>query len=378
MMYRSIPKSIFFAVLTLILLFLVSGCYESGLGIFYSLEIERKLEDYSLENNLTIGAMAKAGSNYYVAASTVYRRGDTETNWEAISPPDGFNLSTSLAELNGSIYACYYNAAGTEFALFKLSGDTWTEVTDTDVANAAKVQKIDDGSGNEYLIVSNRVSSTEYSYWYSSDGSNFLTTGLTNQSSPVVDVSYDTANNIHYIAIEDDVYFDNDGPADPPQSFTATTAIDTTGVGGLYFVPAASINLAAATLFASTKEGKVFYTTDNGVTWTEMDGTSSYDLTDMVLATTSGTEEVLLVGTQGNGYMEAVVESGDGAGDLEWKIIDRNSLSTDQNYLNTELSKAPVLGFYYDSGKDFVFALTAGNGLWRNSQETSYRTWNIE
>ena len=376
MMYRSIPKSIFFAALSLVLLFLVSGCYESGLGIFYSLEIERKLEDYSLENNLTIGAMAKAGSNYYVAASTVYRRGDTETNWEAISPPDGFNLSTSLAELDGSIYACYYNTAGTEYALFKLSGDTWTKVTDADVANAAKVVAVDiDNDGtNDYLIVSNRVSSTEYSYWYSAfaDPTNFATTNLPPYSSPITDVASD--GNI-VVALQDVVYRDNGGI---PTSFTATTAaITTTGVGGL-FVPAASGILAATTLFASTKEGKVFYTTDSGVTWTEMDGTSSYDLTDMVLATTSGTEEVLLVGTQGNGYMEAVVESGDGAGDLEWKIIDRNSLSTDQNYLNTELSKAPVLGFYYDSGKDFVFALTAGNGLWRNSQETSYRTWNIE
>lgn len=363
---------IFFLSLLLVSSFFLTGCYESGMGIFYSLEIERKLEDYNLENNLSIGAVAKAGSNYYAAAGAVYKRVVNETQWQAIAPPGGYNLSTSLAEHGGSIYACFFDTAAANFGLFKLSGDEWTEVTDANVANAATVISV-----NNYLLVSNRVSSTEYSYFYSADGAAFTTTGLANKSAPITAAVWDGTN--YFVAIEDVVFLDTDGGVDPPDNFSATAGtIVTSGIGGMYFAAAGSTNIGTDTLFASTEEGKVHFSTDNGGTWTEMDGGSSFPLTDIELITTSGTEEVLVAGTIGGGYLEAVISAGDNAGDLTLTAISRDSYSTDQNYLNTELSSAPINDFFYDTVEDVLFAGTSGNGLWRNSQAATYRTWNIE
>jgi len=68
-------KRIGYLLSVTILATLVVGCSQSPFGIFASVARERAiLDDRNLDNEITVGAMTKAGSTYFLAAGALYYR----------------------------------------------------------------------------------------------------------------------------------------------------------------------------------------------------------------------------------------------------------------------------------------------------------------
>ncbi|MBB6478552.1 hypothetical protein [Spirochaeta isovalerica] len=93
----------------------------------------------------------------------------------------------------------------------------------------------------------------------------------------------------------------------------------------------------------------------------------------------------ILIGTTGNkiettydgeGYVQLDASGADSA----WDWVDTN-FSDENNYNSSDLSSASILGFLVDTGKDRLFAYTAGDGVFANEvdkDDPSIRVWGWE
>ena len=110
------------ATLTLVTLAAVLiSCSNQEFAIFYYIENEREQKDESLENELSILSMVKAGTFYYIAAGgEIFRRDETDDEWDSVKFPSQADYCTALTLFNGKLYAgvipkaeCYrYEADG--------------------------------------------------------------------------------------------------------------------------------------------------------------------------------------------------------------------------------------------------------------------------
>ena len=89
-------KRIGYLISAALLAAVLAGCSQSPYGIFASVARERKiLDDRNLDNEITVGAMTKAGSTYFLAAgrSTTVTEDNPGAADPAVAKPDLENRS---------------------------------------------------------------------------------------------------------------------------------------------------------------------------------------------------------------------------------------------------------------------------------------------
>ena len=171
-------KKIFPVLLILILILFLFSCNQSDIGIFYGLEIEEKIIDNSLPNNLTVGGMVKSGTALYIAAGRVYTKtSGSSADWVKVSSPSGYDLSTEIAATASDVYAVFFNSVSADSALFSMpaGGSSWTEVAGTFDGKVNKVKAV-----NDQIYLSTYISGSEPGMLYYSNGGAFsIITGVT-------------------------------------------------------------------------------------------------------------------------------------------------------------------------------------------------------
>ncbi|MDX9802133.1 MAG: hypothetical protein RBT69_12445 [Spirochaetia bacterium] len=346
------------------------SCNQSDVGIFYGLEKEVKIKDNSLSNNLTIGSMAKNGSELYIAAGRVYTKtsGSSE-DWRKVSSPSGYDLSTSLAAnaTDSNVYAVFFDTDTAEKALFKMpDGGSWTKVTDPIFDGSIEFVK----SAGSFILVSTRINSNDGKLYYSNGGAFTEVSNITMIGSEFNVIEFDTGTgDTYWISNHSILYngvdFDNmanvlelDGdkiikglsePSDPSDPYIYLSYWNRDRSRGyIKAVDGASINA----------EG------DSEI----------YNLNGLTTFTTEGFE-FLLCGTGGRGYRQ-ISSPSDSRLDL---ATPKNDVLSENYTSAIELQNCVVLDFFVDGGDDGdLYALTATTGLWKNSLSGGTRVWSIE
>ncbi|MEW5815290.1 MAG: hypothetical protein AB1798_07865 [Spirochaetota bacterium] len=365
-------------LLMLILFFITLACKDSGIGIFYSLEVETKLGDYSLKNSISVGSLALLGSDFYIAAGSVYKRGVDLSDWTALAPPGDSYLSSELVNFKDGAYACFYSLDGKTSTLYKLTDTTWNPVQ-VEAENRRVTGIVATG---EVLFVSVKNSDdTNYSLYQSADGVDFADTNL-DVSTPLISGTYD-GTNLWLVSYSSIIR----GPVSGPLTELADTEKPEAkyGYGGIYY------SQGLNTLFLSTTsiDSKGFVFAFQNGAWGVPSAQAGDRLTDFAeftaITATGTTLTIILVGSKA-GYYEMMFDGSVDINGLSPQKPTTSSYSTDINYHNTVLSDSSILKFFvYNNGTpaaaddDVIFACTSGQGLWRNQKKDSAgRAWSRE
>ncbi len=342
------------------------SCNQSDVGIFYGLENEVKITDNSLSNNLTIGSMAKNGTELYIATGRVYTKtsGSSE-DWRKVEIPSGYDLSTSLAvnTTDSNIYAIFFDTDTANKALFRMSnGGSWTEVTDPVFEGSFEYVK----SANGFILVSTRIDENNARLYYSNGGA-FSEVAVIAMTGSEFYVIHDGTD--YWVSNSSILYQGNSLGA----MTTALTLVSTVEIKGL------SESSSGTYIYLScwdrdNSDGYLMATDGNNGTLDKEGENKTYKLFNLTTFTAEG-YEFLLCGTNGLGYRQILSPS---SSDLDLDTPDDDVLS--ENYSSAiDLSSCSVIDFFVDGGDDGdLYALTATTGLWKNSLSGGSRVWSIE
>ena len=377
----------------LLLLFLaLSGCNQSGFGIFYSVGIEEAyLDNKSLDNQLGISEFIATTDSYFALAGKLYVRdavvvNEAEADWPEIAPPTD-TVIVAMSNIGDDIYAVIAAIDGTSSGLYKLNA--------TGVAGAKTFSwsdRIDvDGNGDvtEYvssvfnygasLGVSLELTDFEFATYVSSDGATYSAITL-----PVTTIEADKAvifGGATYVLALNRVYTNGSG------SFAAVTETNSPGVA----------ETVLSDIFVSTDLGGMFVIAQDGSLYIH-DGTNWLDpvevfaddsipgsQTTILFAVQVGTgETILLIGTN-SGYLEIVISdvldqadfTNPSETDLFVNIPATEEITTSGiDYTAVDLETTVVLDF--DLAGNYLYASTAGTGLWKIDFTSTDRRWSRE
>jgi hypothetical protein len=356
-----IPIIVFLTTLVLLLVF----CSDQEFAIFYYIENEREQKDESLENELSITSMLKVGNYYFIAAGgDMFRREETDNDWDSIEFPSGADYCTAMALFNGKLYAGFLEGNET----FRFYSGTpslkpdWQRITDSKIDGKQVIRaEVITGLGPTEQLFVFTFKDDKYSLYWSNNGSTY-SDGILDQEEMLRNVTYNsTGGSEQYWAVSDAKIFTHTG-SPVAGTFTEKTSNipdDNGGYRGVYF------SATHDKYYISTAEGVVASSTD-GDTWVESD-TQSVSGKDVPLGfigevanasppwPPDPTESNVLVAAVGYGFYEMP----DG---------DVTSLDRMSEFIATELYLGWVTGFFvdYDTPTPLVFVYTAGSGLWRN------------
>ena len=380
----------------IVLVGILAGCTQSPIGLFESIELERKIfDDRELDNELAIGSIAESGDRYFIAAATLWYRDVADANYEAgdvaqwvyVASPGTPNFTTSsLVTFGGSVYAAYSSQDGTEGGVYAVNPAADSiEVTttavfgtelDADVAGVGKVLVANDGAERLLIVVKKSGVTSRYSVYESTTGgAPFAEVVGTERNLPVIDVAENAAGAVAFLTRKS-ILIDSDGLNNliDPADVTANLGIvdRQPEFGGVYYHP------DSGTLWVTDNDGFLYRSVDFGTTWTanataHLVGTDESDplqFTDMTAVNNGGTQ-LLVVGTEGHGYRE-----------LDATFIPTSPAAEVSNYQASELAQATILAFYVDEGVtvyvpaqsgdtyeektgDLLFAGTSNLGLWK-------------
>ena len=389
-----------------VLVALLAGCSRSPYGIFASIERERAiLDDRNLEHDLNVGAIAKAGGTYFIAAGTLYFRDQdalvegawTRPEWSAVPAPGLNYTTTSLVSVDfgsGSrVFAVYSSPDGLTHGLYEINvtspvSSPTLRLQTTGSANAlGTLFAVDDGGTNGWLMVNYTTGPGAWSLYAATgvangDGSDFAAIAGTESTEPYIDVVADaTLTNVVYLR-SNSLLVDTAGigvsPGDPAGVPGRTSPARFTGalydsVGDLFWL--------------ADNEGFLYSSPPGFAAWgrnAEAHPTSTatnagpIPFTDFA-AVPRGAATVLLVGTQGYGY-RVIGNAGavSATTDVDLPGVDGS------NYEASDLATGVVQTFFVDpspvvnypvptAGGDpyeywsghLLFAGTPGRGLWR-------------
>ncbi|MCL2791951.1 MAG: hypothetical protein FWD87_02570 [Spirochaetaceae bacterium] len=375
-----------------ILLFLFSfllmfSCNDSELGIFYGLKSEERIGIGSLPTNITVGSMAKAGNDLYIAAGSVWRKPFGDENWHMLPTPGGFHLSTSLASDNdGNIFAIYYNKDNANTGFFSLNGLEWTQLPRPDAWSIQSVKSTADGK----IFVSTRNTSP---YTTDNDGRLYHYTGGTftlidlpervlfgRTYTSLIGSSFDVifaADGKYWISNAHSIFYSDD----LDEQFTLVEPIDRNrkieGLayhdGHIYFTFNGRDRRGGRLGVISSSDGSGFRS-EHPIT------PSNTFLTNLAFFQVSNDNWVLLVGTEAViGYFQLPNPTPDNI-----HLLDRprgQGLPLVTNYNSAvDLHRALVLDFFIDPSVLFggdLYALT-NRGLWKSSGNFGERRWSRE
>ncbi len=362
-------KKILLSGLTAFLVFTFISCNQSDIGIFYGIEKEEKIVDNSLSNSITVGAMAELSGQLYIAAGKVYKKtkGSSE-EWDKCSSPSGYDLTTSLTAFSGSIYAVWFNKDSADSALYSsVDGNNWTEVSDPDFSGDFSLVK----SANAVMVVST-VTGTNTGEFYTT------TTGLDNSYG----VMSDAISDINALG----GHFDIDHDGTNYWFLTKENVYETADLTAA--LPAASLDKLdddeyfryiyckdTSHVYVSSSYGKLSFYDGS---WDEEIEDLSLNINDMIVFTIDSTDN-FFVGTYSYGYYEPDTPGCESSNIDDLDNPDSDSISCDyQTYNSSDLKTSAVLGFFADTDNDELYALTYGQGLWKNVDDDGDRTWQRE
>lgn len=369
-----------------------SSCDHAEIGIFASIEQERKIEDErKLPNAITVSGITELDGFYFISAPTIYRRSTSNTTdgalseWEPVDGPTADQQNVSLVrfgdETNGELVAVFASGDGTTHRLYRRGATdaAWTEVDLGTISGQLSLMTASSDPGTVFLTVlaganDNRVYITSdmqtFDQVLDSDGNPL------SSPTPFLDVAYDgTAYWLASRAVlatgADPSASTTDATADP--GFPETLE----DYSGVFYGGAAG----SERLYVSTSVGVVGSVT--GAAWATTDepesvGDDIVPFTDLEFVQGSDGFAAIVVGTDGYGYREVDPDT------LEVTVPSR-----DGNYQSSELATAAVLSFYVDdsapdlpaaapAGVDLLFAGTSSMGLWKSYYEGQAAFWTRE
>lgn len=399
------------AALALILLFV--ACSQNPVGIFASIERERKIldDDRGLAGDINVAAMTKAEGKYFIAAGALYAREAADPNytggdlaqWSSIAAP-GANYTTNAvvtANLGGSgdsVYAVFTNLAGDASGVYEIdpgaenpeptavleTGEQGTDGDDT-IASIIDVFVVNDGT--EWLVVSVLESgnANDYTLYTTSDGTSFTKLAGAAATAPWRDAATD-GTAVAFMS-SSEVIVDADGLAsDDLTGKSAPGLASGDRLTGLVYDDSAG---GSGVLWLADDAGHIYTSPLDAATGWEKSAThpvssgndAAIAFADFALVPVDATTTNLVVGTRGHGYR---VIGDTSAITHESAPVSPDSVVDGSNYGGSELADAVVQTFYVDptpqseypvptaEGTPYetfdgylFFAGTPSEGLWR-------------
>ncbi len=352
-----------------------ASCGDDNTGIFYRLSHMEKIEDNSLNNSLTIGGMCELGGRYYIAAGRIYRRSTASGSiWEEVPSPRGYQLCFDLVTDGTRLFAAYFNRNSGDKRLFSDDGTgsgIWTLQNDSDISGR-NVENLKITSNNRVFLSVKNSGSDDYYVFNGAAGASINFTPcsikLPDTNSTFFDVTLDGAT--YWLATDKKVYSGNN-PDSLASGFKPS--------GGDKFCGIFRSSLDSNNSIFLTSRNKKIYAR-NGGSWGNSDSLNFYP-NDIGEIDRGGGDMVIVIGTEGKGYLEQRFSGGTvdrNALDFRWPSSSY-SYAADAGFVSYELQYSVITGFYTGSSNR-VFALTAGEGLWRNEPNPSLgsRKWSHE
>ena len=400
-MNRSALKLLSVALMAVVL---VVSCSQNPVGIFASVARERRIiDDRELANDLSVGAMTRVGSRYFMASGLLRWREAADpdlvngevSEWSVIDSPGANYITTSVIEFLGKIYASFVSQSGVPSGVYVI--DTPAAATpellstpvfgsaDTAVQSVGKLFVVDD-NGTPTLLVAVRTEAegVEYALYASTNGSSFsLVTGTDGVGASWTDAASDGTGILYINAAS--VLIDPDGIQDTtltPQAAGVAPGTTAPGKTGSAAWRGAHYD-GSSTLWLSDSSGFLYSSTSFGGTWVRNASAYRYEgdpdqdpigFTDF--ATVSNTvSDVTVVGTQALGYYvlgtdASTAPASPAVAGSNYRESDLSSVAVNTFFVDTNLqSDYPVptaAGDPYELLDGYLlFAGTANGGLWR-------------
>jgi hypothetical protein len=362
------------------LLILAAACQNGG--IYYALQNEVPIEDLSLPNAVTIFDVAKIGGDggdYYAAAGKIWTADDSSVAWNKdvrVQGPTADALCTALVTSpfgsNDTLFGGFL-APESNLGLYESgasptpAGTTWTEVADPIVkgAQVALLKTADDGVDDWLVVVTARHNAGENftfgiagfngANWYEFDTSVRVSP---EDQKPFSDVIWSPTFARWLATGGTKLYMQ----VSSPPAVDSFSEAYMTGIGS-----GAVLNGLfddGTNVYVASEDGSVYYSDTYGTDWTpiaapEISGVNP-PLTRFAGPITVGTDQYLLVGSDGYGYYRLPVTGGTPG------ALTRCPDSTD------DLHTASVRNLVYDDtiSPERIFACTSMAGLWRGDPDS--------
>ncbi len=357
-----------------------SSCTEGPLGIFYSLEFEKKITDSKLSNYITVSNSFKTSDYYYIVSNTIRKKSVGDVEWVDVAPPESMSVCQAAVLFKGELYAAFSDLAGAQFGLYKSIpvAEAWQAITPQVTDDSPSISGnqvislhvVSDGT-NEHLYLTMRLYSLDlgnyyYLAYHSTDGISFTKVTTTGVSlyAPVNGGAYTNYNGIPTYWLISGYFLlkSTDGVTFSRDTDSQTTSVK--GYGGIYR------SALQNRLYLSSLDG--FIAAYDGTSWTKSETVSDIGFT-VFMDYETDTASITLVGAKTKGYYEITGIA----------LSSPTALTTDiNNYRSSNLYYSEVSSFLVDTvgSSKTIFAGTIGRGLWKNvyDESASARIWSIE
>ena len=378
-------------ILLIIVALLISGCSDNAGAILYEIENEKKIEDGSLSNSLSIASMEGDGTYLYIAAGEVYRRDYAGAEeWEKTTHPGPRSTyAGKIAVFSGTLIVIN-TTEDSDSRMFasETNGDSWsvdTGVTLTGKTNTSETPKNLISTEGRVFILTEIQDSAEKETGFESVPQHRLyevtaagvddialtdiTDSLTapeayNRINPIVDIAIDGSNELWAIT---------------------AAGLFTTAASAGTDLPSGSSNQFKTGIHYSQIDGNLYiashndsygyvYRLNTGV-WEKVNDSGlkfPTDFADITVYDETDPKNAMTLGCS-SGYYE-MVETSSGSGVLG--SIASPEETADDNYDKTDFSAATVycVKSFLTGAEYETFGLTAIEGLWFND----HLSWELE
>ncbi|MEX2442258.1 MAG: hypothetical protein WD492_01540 [Alkalispirochaeta sp.] len=390
-------------VAVVVMLLAITGCTRGSQGIFATIEVEEETKTSNLVDNTSATALVRTdigGDERFVvqAGTKIFtRKDDVGSEWSAISAPSGY-IPTFLAEINSTpstddvaeeVYAVFFDSDGNRDYLYELTDSSgslsWSRINDTSWdPEDGRIRGLEGVTDRIVMSVDSGGQQGDDGYSHRLYG---FEVGLTNKvelgdfdadDRGIRDVA--TTGDGDTVVIGDTVHYT--GNLSVSDSLSQSTGAIENGRGVTAFPSSLESEGAADTFLLVTLDGKLYTSTDGGMTWIEPDGDSSIPDRSFSGVAWVDHRKLLVVGTisyQGTdidgttsarGYYEVTTSPGGAP-----YAFDFSNDDISDNYDGSELATSGIARFVYYSSDNTLFALSHGKGLWRTAYEPSGPEW---
>jgi hypothetical protein len=379
-------------LLSLLILLVLGACSQNAVGIFASIARERLvIDDRDLANDITVGAITRAGSRYFMASGPLrYRDLDdpaelanqNPSQWAVVEAPGANYTTTSVVAFGGAIYAAFYQQSGSPSGVYRITDPAASSpsltgpLTISDTVD--RVGKLIVAGGQLFLIAEIGLSRALF-HW---TGSQFdrvpADSGATDlEPNSWIDVA-SNGTDFLYLA-SGKAIFDAGGIGAGADAVDIDSPVNQTNKG-----PSAAFRAAHwdGTAFWLSDDSGHLYSSADGSSWTRNATAFTYDIdpdqeigfTDFATVQNTVTS-VTVVGTESAGYYVVGADASE---------TPTSPAVSGSNYRESDLSGLAVTTFYADTtlrtdypvptaaGDPYelldgylLFAGTANGGLWR-------------
>lgn len=369
------PRSALLLIVTLALIGAISACTAKGGSIYATIETEQQINVSTLDQTITVLDMIKTASvqfPYLVAAGAVYKGtppdGNNEIGWPnagddpiAVSPPASGALCQALADFDNGvpaesgIFGAFF-LDGPGMGLYKSVGapSYSFKVAAVPAMAGKQVTLLYADAVNLFAVIAALDSNNHFTYAleFSSDGTSF--NPAAGPGGPLTGLAKITG--VAFLGAPDNTYYVTSGStlysgADP-NSLAPVANIP----NGSHVLEGVTADSATGYILVPSDNGAVYYSDDNGATWTTADTNDDINGRSIEFLTVSTHVDTSAV--PGHKYLVGA----DGAGFY--------TLNTGNGHLS-RFSDVTVTGLYAGSVRRIlvdettVFMGTAGTGLWR-------------